>query len=104
LFIALFLVTPWLYKMPQDIGRGRTSMHQLLSLSASVGDQTDNNRGDVGDDDGSRREVLAKFGRFAYAAPALVLLTEPGAAQEYGKSPRPKERKPREPKPKKPKR
>lgn len=31
-------------------------------------------------DEGSRRELLAKIGRFAYVAPALTLLSEPGAA------------------------
>jgi hypothetical protein len=36
-------------------------------------------------DDGSRREMLAKIGRLAYAAPALMLLTEPKRAQAgYG--------------------
>ena len=32
----------------------------------------------------SRREMLAKIGRFAYAAPALALLAEPKAADAYG--------------------
>ena len=36
--------------------------------------------------DQARREVLAKIGRFAYAAPALALLAEPKAAQAgYGR-------------------
>jgi len=32
----------------------------------------------------ARREVLAKIGRFAYAAPALALLTEPKSARAEG--------------------
>ena len=40
-----------------------------------------------GAEDGSRREVLGKIGRFAYAAPALALLTEPGRAHAtYGRA------------------
>ena len=39
-----------------------------------------------GAEDGSRREVLGKIGRFAYAAPALALLTEPRRAHAtYGR-------------------
>jgi hypothetical protein len=32
------------------------------------------------EEDTSRRELLGKIGRFAYVAPALTLLSEPGAA------------------------
>ena len=39
--------------------------------------------------DGSRRAMLAKFGRFAYAAPALALLAEPQSVQAYGGGPKP---------------
>jgi hypothetical protein len=36
--------------------------------------------------DAARRELLAKMGRFAYVAPALVLLAEPkGAHAGYGR-------------------
>lgn len=36
--------------------------------------------------DAARREVLARIGRFAYAAPALALLAEPKRAQAgYGR-------------------
>ena len=37
--------------------------------------------------DASRREMLAKIGRFAYAAPALALLAEPKSVQAYGTRP-----------------
>lgn len=38
-----------------------------------------------GTDDLNRRDLLAEFGRFAYAAPALALLTRPKLAQaDYG--------------------
>jgi hypothetical protein len=37
--------------------------------------------------DASRREILAKIGRFAYVAPALALLAEPKAVQAYGTRP-----------------
>lgn len=45
--------------------------------------------GQVDDDqaEASRREVLAKIGRFAYAAPALALLAEPKSVQAYGTRP-----------------
>jgi hypothetical protein len=39
------------------------------------------------DTDASRREILAKIGQFAYAAPALALLAEPKAVDAYGKRP-----------------
>jgi hypothetical protein len=44
-------------------------------------------QGEVSHDetDTARREMLAKMGQFAYAAPALVLLAEPRAVQAYGK-------------------
>jgi hypothetical protein len=35
--------------------------------------------------DASRRAILGKMGRFAYAAPALALLAEPKAAKAYGR-------------------
>ena len=51
---------------------------------------------DAGRDDAeaaSRRDVLAKLGRFAYVAPAMMLLAEPGLAHAaYGRptpTPRP---------------
>jgi hypothetical protein len=37
--------------------------------------------------DASRREMLAKIGRFAYVAPALALLAEPKAVRAYGSKP-----------------
>jgi hypothetical protein len=37
--------------------------------------------------DTSRREMLAKIGRFAYVAPALALLAQPKAVQAYGTRP-----------------
>jgi hypothetical protein len=39
------------------------------------------------DPDASRREMLAKIGQFAYAAPALALLAEPKAVDAYGRRP-----------------
>jgi hypothetical protein len=39
------------------------------------------------DTDASRRDVLAKIGHFAYAAPALALLAEPKAVEAYGTRP-----------------
>jgi hypothetical protein len=39
------------------------------------------------DTDASRREILAKIGQFAYAAPALALLAEPKAVDAYGTKP-----------------
>jgi hypothetical protein len=39
------------------------------------------------DTDASRREMLAKIGQFAYAAPALALLAEPKAVYAYGSRP-----------------
>jgi len=46
-------------------------------------------RGEVNHDqiDASRREILAKIGRFAYVAPALALLAEPKSVQAYGTRP-----------------
>ncbi len=35
----------------------------------------------------TRREAMAKIGRFAYVAPAMALLTEPLAAAAYGVRP-----------------
>ena len=37
--------------------------------------------------DASRREMLAKIGQFADAAPALALLAEPKAVDAYGRRP-----------------
>jgi hypothetical protein len=39
------------------------------------------------DTDASRREMLAKIGHFAYAAPALALLAEPKTVDAYGTKP-----------------
>lgn len=40
--------------------------------------------------DAARRELLAKMGRFAYVAPALILLAEPkGAHAGYGRGKKP---------------
>jgi len=40
--------------------------------------------------DAARRELLAKMGRFAYVAPAVVLLAEPkGAHAGYGRGSKP---------------
>jgi hypothetical protein len=46
-------------------------------------------RGEVssGEADASRRDMLAKIGRFAYAAPALAILAEPKLADAYGRKP-----------------
>jgi hypothetical protein len=46
-------------------------------------------RGEVNLDqtDASRREMLAKIGRFAYAAPALAVLAEPKSVEAYGTRP-----------------
>jgi hypothetical protein len=40
--------------------------------------------------DAARRELLAKMGRFAYVAPAVILLAEPkGAHAGYGRGEKP---------------
>ena len=57
-------------------------MHSELGLDICREDE------DAGRDDAeaaSRRDVLARLGRFAYVAPALTLLAEPGLAHaNYG--------------------
>ena len=55
----------------------------------SAGETEDHRAGEANHDelDGSRREVLAKIGRFAYVAPALALLSEPKSGGAYGTKP-----------------
>jgi hypothetical protein len=55
--------------------------------SAERSEDRPNDAGGPGQDetDASRRAILGKMGRFAYAAPALALLAEPKAVKAYGR-------------------
>lgn len=55
-------------------------MREHSGFDSSSTDEIGMLRDHYGTEDGSRREVLAKIGRFAYAVPVLALLTEPKLA------------------------
>lgn len=54
-------------------------------MKSAKGNEGRPHQGGEVEQDASRRAVMAKIGRFAYVAPALMILAEPKLAEAYGK-------------------